>query len=76
MLEAVPYQVHTILTEPLLVRHWFKPNGGGIQFAEQPRNWNTITSRPMRFDMICEGEPSSAIDGVDGSCSRRRVAPQ
>ena len=54
MLEAVPYQVHTILTEPLLVRHWFKPNGGGIQFAEQPRNRNTIYSRPMRFDMICE----------------------
>ena len=54
MLEAVPYQVHTVLTEPLLVRHWFEPNGGGIQFAEQPRNRNTIYSRPMRFDMICE----------------------
>lgn len=26
----------------------------GIQFAEQPRNRNTIYSRPMRFDMICE----------------------
>ena len=45
MLEAVPYQVHTILTEPRLMRHWFKPNGGGIQFAEQPRNRNTIYSR-------------------------------
>ena len=54
MLKAVPYQLHTILAEPLLVRHWFKPNGGGIQFAEQPRNRNTIYSRPMRFDMICE----------------------
>ena len=42
MLEAVPYQVHTILTD------------NGIQFAEQPRNRNTICSRPMRFDMICE----------------------
>jgi transposase-like protein len=42
MLEAVPYQVHTILTD------------NGIQFAEQPRNRNTISSRPMRFDMICE----------------------
>src|SRR5690606_36073186 len=30
MLEAVPYQIHTILTD------------NGIQFAEQPRNWNTI----------------------------------
>ncbi len=49
MLEAVPYQVHTILTN------------NGIQFAEQPRNRNTIYSRPMRFDMICEGEPLSAI---------------
>uniref|UniRef100_A4WZ17 Uncharacterized protein n=1 Tax=Cereibacter sphaeroides (strain ATCC 17025 / ATH 2.4.3) TaxID=349102 RepID=A4WZ17_CERS5 len=26
----------------------------GIQFAEQPRNRNTIYSRPMRVDMICE----------------------
>jgi transposase-like protein len=42
MLEAVPYQVHTVLTD------------NGIQFAEQPRNRNTIYSRPMRFDMICE----------------------
>ena len=42
MLEAVPYQVHSILTD------------NGIQFAEQPRNRNTIYSRPMRFDMICE----------------------
>ena len=49
MLEAVPYQVHTILTD------------NGIQFAEQPRNRNTIYSRPMRFDMICEGETVSAI---------------
>ena len=42
MLEAVPCQVHTILTD------------NGIQFAEQPRNRNTIDSRPMRFAMICE----------------------
>lgn len=42
LLEAVPYQIHTILTD------------NGIQFAEQPRNRNTIYSRPMRFDMICE----------------------
>jgi hypothetical protein len=42
LLEAVPYQVHTILTD------------NGIQFAEQPRNRNTIYSRPMRFDMICD----------------------
>ena len=28
----------------------------GIRFAGQPRNRNTIHSRPMRFDMICEVE--------------------
>jgi transposase InsO family protein len=28
--------------------------GNGIQFAEQPRNRNTIYSRPMRFDMTCQ----------------------
>ncbi|MEM9430389.1 MAG: integrase core domain-containing protein, partial [Pseudomonadota bacterium] len=41
-LDAVPYRIHTILTD------------NGIQFVEQPRNRNTILSRPMRFDMICE----------------------
>lgn len=47
MFETVPYQVHTILTD------------NGIQFAEQPRNRNTIYSRLMRFDMICEATGSS-----------------
>jgi transposase InsO family protein len=42
VLAAVPYKIHTILTD------------NGIQFAEQRRNRNTITSRPMRFDLICE----------------------
>lgn len=43
MLEAVPYQVHTILTD------------NGIQFAEQPGTATPrLSSRPMRFDMICE----------------------
>jgi transposase InsO family protein len=41
VLEAVPYKIHTILTD------------NGIQFCEQPRNRNTSYSRPMRFDMIC-----------------------
>ena len=40
--EMVPYRIHTILTD------------NGIQFAEQLRNRNTIYSRQMRFDMICE----------------------
>ena len=42
LLEAVPYRIHTILSD------------NGIQFTEQPRNRNTIYSRPMLFDMICE----------------------
>ena len=42
VLQAVPYQVHTVLTD------------SGVQFAEQPRNRNTIYFRPMCFDMICE----------------------
>lgn len=42
LLEAVPYRIHTILTD------------NGIQFADQPRNRNTAWSRQMRFDMICD----------------------
>jgi transposase InsO family protein len=42
LLKAIPYRIHTILTD------------NGIQFAEQPRNRNTAWSRQMRFDMICE----------------------
>lgn len=30
------------------------PTCYGTEFAEQPRSRNTIYSRPMRFDMICE----------------------
>jgi transposase InsO family protein len=30
------------------------PTCYGIQFAEQPRNRNTIYSLPIRFDMVCE----------------------
>jgi hypothetical protein len=41
MLQAVPDQVYTILTD-----NW-------IKVAEPPRNRNTIYSGRMRFDMIC-----------------------
>ena len=41
VLEAVPYKINIILTD------------NGIQFAEQPRNRNTVISRLSRFDMIC-----------------------
>ena len=54
MLEAVPYHVHTTLTERALSAIGPRTIASGIQFAEQPRNRNTILSRPMRFDMICE----------------------
>ena len=50
LLKAVPYRIHTILTDnPVL-----SEVEGGIQFADQPRNRNTAWSRQMRFNMICE----------------------
>jgi transposase InsO family protein len=55
VLEVVPYKIHTILTDRAigtpLVRETL---ARGIQFAEQTRNRNTIYSRQMRFDMICQ----------------------
>ncbi|OLS52065.1 IS481 family transposase [Rhodovulum sulfidophilum] len=55
MLEAVPYQVHTVLTDGAIGAPLVRVTmARGIQFAEQPRNRNTAYSRPMRFDMICE----------------------
>ena len=55
LLEAVPYRIHTILTERAVEGAiGSSPMASGIQFAEQPRNRNTILSRPMRFDMICD----------------------
>lgn len=41
LLEVAPYRIQAILTD------------NGFQVAEQPRNRNTVISRPMRFDMIC-----------------------
>lgn len=65
MLDAVPYQIQTVLADP------------GIQFAEQPRNRNTISSRPMRFDMICEGQPRFATGSrtVAGGIEHRLTKP-
>ena len=62
MIKAVPYKVHIILAHT------------GIQFAEQPGNRNTIYSRPMRFDMICEGETLSAM-GPRRMVDRDRAPP-
>lgn len=71
MLEAVPYQVHTILTDK------------SIQFAEQPRYRNTDHSRPMRFDMICEAngiyhrltKPNRPLSREDQKSVQRTYAP-
>ena len=71
VLAAVPYHIHTILTDRAIGtyadgfatgsrnrRHVVRETmARGIQFADQPRNRNTATSRQMRFDMICEIEP-------------------
>ncbi len=55
LLDAVPYRVHTILAERAIEGAiGSSPMASGIQCAEQPRNRNTIYSRPMRFDMICK----------------------
>ena len=38
------------------------PTCYGIQFAEQPRNRNTIYCRPMRFDNVFSGRPNAAAE--------------
>ena len=50
VLIVVPYKLHTILTD------------NGIQFAEQPRNRNTIYSRVPRDD-------GHLFHGMMGTCS-------
>ncbi len=57
MPEVVPYRVHTILTD------------NGIRFAEQPRNRNTIHSRPMRFELIREA------NGTEHGTEHRLTTP-
>lgn len=55
LLKVVPYQIHTLLTDRAIEGAIGpSPMARGIQFAEQPRNRNTIISRQSRFDMICE----------------------
>ena len=55
LLDAVPDNIHAILTElPIEGAIGSSPMGDGIQFAEQPRNRNSVTFRKMRFDLICE----------------------
>ena len=57
LLKAVPYRIHTILTDTDrdgLIRGINAKRG--IQFAEQPRNRNTAWSRQMRFDLCKASE--------------------
>ena len=54
VLEAVPYKINIILTPSRRLRaNACRAMDNGIQFAEQPRNRNTVISRLSRFDMIC-----------------------
>jgi hypothetical protein len=67
LLDAVPYSIHTILTD------------NGIQFAEQPRNRNTIISRPMRFDMIsfpCRFTLQRAVGPLDSALGLTGIGTQ
>ena len=50
LIAAVPYRLHIGLTEPSLVRHWLKPNGGGIQFTNHDRH---IYAFEHIFDRVC-----------------------
>ena len=50
LIAAVPYRLHIVLTEPPLVRHWFEPNGGGIQFTNHERH---IYAFEHIFDRVC-----------------------
>jgi transposase InsO family protein len=54
LLAVVPYRIHTLLTDRAIEGATGpSPMARGIQFAEQPRNRNTILSRQSRLDMIC-----------------------
>ena len=80
MREAVHYRVHTIFTDraigtPLVQETMAR----GIQFAEQPWNRDTIYSRPMRFDMICEVEtwfPPRVQGAMSRGIGHRLTKPQ
>ena len=50
LIAAVPYRLHIVLTEPSLVRHWLKPNGGGIRFTNHDRHMYAFEHI---FDRVC-----------------------
>jgi len=53
MLEAVPYQVHTILNDRASGRHRFKPDGEGhsIRRAAAQPDYNLLPAHALRHDL-------------------------
>ena len=56
LIKAVPYKIHTVLTEPPCCAIGPSDNGGGIQFTFPPRyaNWPSAAWITHMFDMRCE----------------------
>ena len=56
LIKAVPYKIHTVLTEPPCCAIGPSDNSGGIQFTFPPRYANSPTATWMShmFDMRCE----------------------
>ena len=50
LIVALPHRLYIVLTEPLSMRHWFEPNGGGIQFNNHDRH---IYAFEHIFDRVC-----------------------
>ncbi len=62
LLAAVPYTIHTILTE------------NGIQFAEQPRNRDSVTFRKMpALNTWIQGESQQVLSQPITAGQRRRT---
>ncbi len=84
VLEAVPYKINIILTPSRRLKATAcRATDNGIQFAEQPRNRNTVISRLSRFDMICTAneiehrltKPNHPWSHEDQKTVRRTVFP-
>ena len=54
LVEAVPYKINIVLTEPSLVRHWFKPNGGGTHFTTPGAGGSAAA---LIAEALAKGEP-------------------
>nr|WP_246107292.1 hypothetical protein [Puniceibacterium confluentis] len=60
MLEAVPYELHTTLTD------------NSIQFAEQPRNRSTLHSRPKRYQYDSNDQLRTHLANFMAACNFAR----